>query len=95
VPLKMARQITGSARLGRAMGKGPIMTAYHGHPEAARALLPVGANPELANDRGQTPLAAAAFKGVCLSCTCCSIEVQQLMAAPMVAGPAAATSGQS
>jgi hypothetical protein len=63
------------------------MTAYHGHPEAARALLLAGADPELAYDWGQTPLAAAAFKEVRLSCTCCSIKVQQLMAAPMVAGP--------
>ena len=30
---------------------------------SARALLAHGADPELCNDRGQTPLAAAAFKG--------------------------------
>jgi ankyrin repeat protein len=39
-----------------------MLAAYHGHPDAVRALLSRGADPGRANDRGQTPLAGAVFK---------------------------------
>src|SRR6187399_880691 len=45
-------------------GDGLLMLAtYHGHEAAARVLLEHGADPALANDRGQTPLGGVAFKG--------------------------------
>lgn len=37
--------------------------AHHGHAGTARALLTRGADVDRANDRGQTPLAGAVFKG--------------------------------
>ncbi len=40
-----------------------MLAAYHGHAEAVRALLARGADADRANDRGQTPLAGAVFKG--------------------------------
>ena len=40
-----------------------MLAAYHGHPETVRALLEHGADPNKANDVGQTPLAGAVFKG--------------------------------
>jgi ankyrin repeat protein len=40
-----------------------MLAAYHGHAEAVAALLQRGADPNRANDRGQTPLAGAVFKG--------------------------------
>jgi ankyrin repeat protein len=39
-----------------------MLAAYHGHADTVRALLARGADPDLANDRGQTPLAGAVFK---------------------------------
>jgi ankyrin repeat protein len=39
-----------------------MLASYHGHLATSRALLARGADPALANDRGQTPLAGAAFK---------------------------------
>jgi ankyrin repeat protein len=40
-----------------------MLAAYHGHAEAVRALLERGAEADRINDRGQTPLAGAVFKG--------------------------------
>ena len=40
-----------------------MLAAYHGHPPLVAALLEAGADPDLLNDRGQSPLAGAAFKG--------------------------------
>src|SRR5690554_2316931 len=40
-----------------------MLAAYHGHAELVSVLLRHGADTELVNDRGQTPLAGAAFKG--------------------------------
>lgn len=40
-----------------------MLAAYHGHAEAVTALVGRGADPDRANDRGQTPLAGAVFKG--------------------------------
>jgi ankyrin repeat protein len=39
-----------------------MLAAYHGHADTVRALTARGADPDLANDRGQTPLAGAVFK---------------------------------
>ncbi len=46
-------------------GKGDtlvMLASYHGHADAARRLLDAGADPVIANDRGQSPLAGACFK---------------------------------
>lgn len=40
-----------------------MLAAYHGHAETVRALLDQGADPDLLNDRGQSPIAGAVFKG--------------------------------
>jgi hypothetical protein len=40
-----------------------MLAAYHGHADTLRELLARGADPNRANDRGQTPLAGAVFKG--------------------------------
>ncbi len=40
-----------------------MLAAYHGHADAVRALLERGAEADRVNDRGQTPLAGAVFKG--------------------------------
>jgi ankyrin repeat protein len=40
-----------------------MLAAYHGHPQTVSALLARGADPGRPNDRGQTPLAGAVFKG--------------------------------
>jgi ankyrin repeat protein len=40
-----------------------MLAAYHGHADAVRALLERGAEADRINDRGQTPLAGAVFKG--------------------------------
>ncbi len=40
-----------------------MLAAYHGHPEAVRALVARGADADRLNDRGQSPLAGAVFKG--------------------------------
>ncbi|WFR72789.1 ankyrin repeat domain-containing protein [Prescottella defluvii] len=40
-----------------------MLAAYHGHPDAVRALIERGADVNRPNDRGQTPLAGAVFKG--------------------------------
>ena len=40
-----------------------MLAAYHGHPQTVAALLERGAGPDRPNDRGQTPLAGAVFKG--------------------------------
>lgn len=39
-----------------------LLACYHGHLETARSLLAYGADPELTNDRNQTPLAGVVFK---------------------------------
>jgi ankyrin repeat protein len=40
-----------------------MLAAYHGHAETVQLILRHGAEADTANDRGQTPLAGAAFKG--------------------------------
>jgi ankyrin repeat protein len=40
-----------------------MLACYHGHYDAAQTLLVHGADPEICNDAGQSPLAGAAFKG--------------------------------
>ncbi|MFI0241855.1 ankyrin repeat domain-containing protein [Streptomyces sp. NPDC016845] len=40
-----------------------MLAAYHGHADTVRALLRLGADPDLPNDRGQVALAGALFKG--------------------------------
>ncbi|MBQ0744437.1 MAG: ankyrin repeat domain-containing protein, partial [Pseudomonas sp.] len=40
-----------------------MLASYHGHLETSTLLLKHGADPDLANDRGQTPLAGVVFKG--------------------------------
>ena len=40
-----------------------MLASYNGQLEMTRVLLENGANPQLANDMGQIPLAGAAFKG--------------------------------
>ncbi|MDH6491870.1 ankyrin repeat protein [Streptomyces sp. SAI-127] len=40
-----------------------MLAAYHGHADAVRALVARGAAAGGVNDRGQTPLAGAVFKG--------------------------------
>src|SRR5690606_30792142 len=40
-----------------------MLASYQGHADTVMLLLDKGADPETANDRGQTPLAGAAFKG--------------------------------
>lgn len=40
-----------------------MLAAYHGHPDLVAALLKRGADPDRTNDRRQTPLAGAVFKG--------------------------------
>ncbi|GLX03404.1 hypothetical protein Misp03_03310 [Microbispora sp. NBRC 16548] len=48
-----------------------MLAAYHGHAATVRALGERGADPDLANDRGQTPLAGAVFKRSPRSCGRC------------------------
>lgn len=40
-----------------------MLAAYHGHADTVRALLGLGADPDLRNDRDQAPIAGALFKG--------------------------------
>ncbi|KAA5836951.1 ankyrin repeat domain-containing protein [Saccharopolyspora hirsuta] len=40
-----------------------MLAAYHGHAATVRALLDRGASPDLRNDRDQSPIAGALFKG--------------------------------
>jgi ankyrin repeat protein len=40
-----------------------MLAAYHGHAGTVAALLRRGADADRANDRGQSPLAGAVFKG--------------------------------
>lgn len=40
-----------------------MLAAYHGHAETTRMLLDKGADPNVLNDRGQSPIAGAVFKG--------------------------------
>ena len=40
-----------------------MLSAYHGHAETVSMLLTAGADPNVMNDRGQSPLAGAVFKG--------------------------------
>src|SRR5262245_254168 len=40
-----------------------MLAAYYGHAETVDLLLARGADPNEANDKGQTPLAGAVFKG--------------------------------
>ncbi|HET7414852.1 MAG TPA: ankyrin repeat domain-containing protein [Arthrobacter sp.] len=40
-----------------------MLAAYHGHAGTVRALLDLGADPDLRNDRDQSPIAGALFKG--------------------------------
>ncbi len=58
-----------------------MLASYHGHSATAGALAERGADVDRANDRGQTPLAGAVFKG--------EVEVVQVL----VAAGADATAG--
>ena len=40
-----------------------MLAAYHGHAALVKLLLDHGANPNELNDRNQSPLAGAVFKG--------------------------------
>jgi ankyrin repeat protein len=40
-----------------------MLAAYHGHAPLVRLLIQHGADPNSLNDRGQSPLAGAVFKG--------------------------------
>ena len=40
-----------------------MLAAYHGHAEAVKVLLEFKADPLIANDKNQLPIAGAAFKG--------------------------------
>ena len=40
-----------------------MLAAYHGHPGTVAMLLERGADPDRLNDRGQSPVAGALFKG--------------------------------
>ncbi len=40
-----------------------MLAAYHGHASTVRLLLRHGADPNVVNDRGQSPIAGAVFKG--------------------------------
>lgn len=40
-----------------------MLAAYHGHAGTVRALLELGADPDLRNARDQSPVAGALFKG--------------------------------
>jgi ankyrin repeat protein len=40
-----------------------MLAAYHGHALLVRLLIQHGADPNSLNDRGQSPLAGAVFKG--------------------------------
>ena len=40
-----------------------MLAAYHGHAATVAALTARGADPDRVNDRGQSPLAGAVFKG--------------------------------
>ncbi|WP_406727567.1 ankyrin repeat domain-containing protein [Streptomyces sp. GD-15H] len=40
-----------------------MLAAYHGHADTVRALLSLGADPDLRNARDQAPIAGALFKG--------------------------------
>lgn len=40
-----------------------MLAAYHGHAPLVKLLLQHGADPNKINDRGQSPLAGAVFKG--------------------------------
>lgn len=40
-----------------------MLAAYHGHVETVRALVGLGADPDLANVNGQTPVGGTIFKG--------------------------------
>ena len=63
-----------------------MLASYHGHLALTRLLLSHGADPNLCNDRGQSPLAGTIFKGerevsVCL--------LEEGRADPRVGGPSA------
>jgi ankyrin repeat protein len=40
-----------------------MLAAYHGHADTVAALIRHGADPDLRNDRDQSPIAGALFKG--------------------------------
>jgi ankyrin repeat protein len=40
-----------------------MLAAYHGHAPTVSMLIAKGADPNVLNDRGQSPLAGAVFKG--------------------------------
>lgn len=40
-----------------------MLASYHGHAETASMLVEAGADPNVLNGRGQSPLAGAVFKG--------------------------------
>lgn len=54
IPLNM-RNSTGDTFL--------MLSSYHNHPQLVHELLRRGADPSILNDKGQSPLAGAVFKG--------------------------------
>lgn len=40
-----------------------MLASYHGHEETVKALVDAGADVNVLNDRGQSPIAGAVFKG--------------------------------
>ena len=40
-----------------------MLASYHGHLDTVRALVDAGADVDVLNDRGQSPIAGAVFKG--------------------------------
>ena len=77
-----------SANLRNQKGDSLLMLAsYHGHLNAARLLLGHGADPEVCNDQGQSPLLGAAFKGnAAMGSGCCWRAARRLRARDRGAG---------
>ncbi|MFB9081212.1 ankyrin repeat domain-containing protein [Deinococcus wulumuqiensis] len=64
-----------------------MLATYHGHLDATRLLLSRGADASVANDMGQTPLQAAAFRARCRWCACCSTTAPTWKAGDRRAAP--------
>jgi hypothetical protein len=62
-----------------------MLAAYHGHAPLVKLLIQHGADPNSLNDRGQSPLAGAVFKGeadvieVCVSQWLLGLAEERLM----------------
>ncbi|KAJ9629934.1 hypothetical protein H2203_002319 [Taxawa tesnikishii (nom. ined.)] len=58
--LDLASKLFDFARAGDTL---LMLAAYHGHADTVKMLLEKGADPNVLNDRGQSPIAGAVFKG--------------------------------